>query len=79
MHLTLPQKIVLPKEEPRDAWLVIAEPEAMPYAPKHPRIDTLHPERGRYLSLAFTSDWPGRRLSSHCWMSLSSSPVSGGN
>ena len=62
VHLTLPQKIVLPKQDPSYAWLVIAEPEAMPYAPKRPRIDTLHPERGRYLSLAFTDDWPGRRF-----------------
>jgi len=62
VHLTLPRKVVLPKQEPREAWLVHAEADAMPVAPKSPRIDTVHPEHGRYLSLAFTGDWPGRRF-----------------
>jgi hypothetical protein len=62
VHLTLPQKIRLPEEEPRQAWLVHAEADAMPYAPRTPRIDTVDPERGDYLSLAFTGDWPGRRF-----------------
>jgi len=62
VHLTLPRKIVLPREEPREAWLVLAEADAMPHAPQRPRIDTMHPEHGRYLSLAFTGDWPGRRF-----------------
>ena len=62
VHLTLPRKVVLPQQEPPEAWLVDAEADAMPFAPKSPRIDTLDPEHGRYLSLAFTSDWPGRRF-----------------
>jgi hypothetical protein len=62
VHLTLPQKVVLPKQEPHEAWLVYAEAAAMPFAPQSPRIDTVHPEHGHYLSLAFTGDWPGRRF-----------------
>jgi hypothetical protein len=62
VHLTLPQKIVLPAQEPSQAWLIHAEAEALPYAPQSPRIDTIDPERGTYLSLAFTGDWPGRRF-----------------
>ena len=62
VHLLLPQKIVLPDFEPRQAWLINADAEAIPHAPPQPRIDALDPECGDYLSLAFTGDWPGRRF-----------------
>jgi hypothetical protein len=62
VKLLLPQAIVLPDFEPREAWLIRAEPEALPYAPPQPRIDTLEPHCGDIVSLAFTPDWPGRRF-----------------
>ena len=62
VRLLLPQSVLLPEDAPRSAWLVHAEAEAMPAAPRQPRIDALDPASGEYLSLAFTGDWPGRRF-----------------